>query len=78
MQHIHSHGQDVGNECADHTAALGAFGHISNQNIRTRWVHSSFDSTTLFDACGNFDEILHVLRNTRITHMLVPQFQIRR
>ena len=35
MQHIYSHGQNVVNECADHAAALGAFGLISNQNINT-------------------------------------------
>ena len=41
MQHNCSHGQNVGNECADRAAALESFGLISNQNIRTRWVHSS-------------------------------------
>ena len=44
MQHIYSHAQNLGNACADHAAALGVYGLISNQNIHTRWVHSSIDS----------------------------------
>ena len=56
MQHISSHAQNLGNECSDHAAALGA-----NQNIHTRLTHFSFDSTTLFAVCGNLDEALHVI-----------------
>ena len=37
------------------------------------WVQSSLDSMSIFDACSDLDEALHVLRNARITHMLVPQ-----
>ena len=44
MQRIYSHAQNLGNVCADHAAALGVYGLISNQNIHTRWVHSSIDS----------------------------------
>ena len=29
MQHVHSHAENLGNECADHAAALGAFGLVS-------------------------------------------------
>ena len=50
IEHVYSHGQNVSTACADHAAVLGAYGLISNQNINSRWVHSSFDSTTLFDA----------------------------
>ena len=32
LQHIYSHAQNLGNERADHAAALGAYGLISNQN----------------------------------------------
>ena len=46
MQHIYSPGQNVENECADHTPALGALGLISNQDTNTRWVYPSFDSTS--------------------------------
>ena len=76
MQHGYSHGQNAGNACAGHAAALGAFGLISNQNIRTRWVHSSSDFTTLFDVFGTLDEALQVLRNARMTHMPAPQFAV--
>ena len=47
MQHIYSHAQNLGNECADHAAALGALGLVSNQNMHTRWTHPSFDSNSL-------------------------------
>ena len=56
MQHIYSHAQNPRNECADHAAALGAFGLVSNQNIRARWMHSSFDSTSLFAPGDNLDD----------------------
>ena len=78
MQHIYSHGQNVGNECADHAAALGSFGLIPNRTIHTRWVRSSSDSITVFDACGNLDEALQVLRNPRMTRMLAPHYIVTR
>ena len=37
MQHVFGHG-NLGNECADHAAALGTFGLISNHNVVTRWI----------------------------------------
>ena len=46
VQHICSHAQNLGNECADHAVALGTNGLVSNQNIRIRWAHSSFGSTS--------------------------------
>ena len=48
MQHIHSYAPKKGNECADHAAALGTFGLVSNQNISTCWAHPSFDSNSCF------------------------------
>ena len=45
MQHIYIH-----------AAALGAHCLISNQNMHTRWVHSSFDSMSCFAACDNLDD----------------------
>ena len=44
MQHVYSHAENLGNECADHAAALGAFGLVSNHNLSTRWTRHSFDS----------------------------------
>ena len=81
MQHIYSHRQNLLNECADHAAALSALGFISNQNVFDRWAHPSFDSATLFDACGNLDVFFFkkkILRDVKRTHMPVQQFQFRR
>ena len=44
MQHVYSHAENLGNECADHAAALGSFGLVSNHNLATCWAHHSFDS----------------------------------
>ena len=77
MQHICSHEQNPGNECADHAAALGTIGLVSNQNMRTRWMHASFDSTSLFAPCDNLDDPLQVLRNARPAHSLAPQRLVR-
>ena len=33
MQHVYGHGGNLGNECADHAAALGTFGLLSNHNV---------------------------------------------
>ena len=43
MQQVYGHAENLGNECADHAAALGAFGLVSNHNFFTRWTHHSFD-----------------------------------
>ena len=45
MQHVYGHGGNPGNECADHAAALGSLGLISNHNIATRWVRHTFDTS---------------------------------
>ena len=39
MQHVYGHGGNLGNECADHAAALGTFGLTSSHNVATRWIH---------------------------------------
>ena len=43
MQHVYSHGGNLGNECADHAAALGTFGLTSSHNVATCWIHRNFD-----------------------------------
>ena len=48
MKHIYSHAENLGNECADHAAALGAFGLVSKHNLSTRLVRHSFDSVSCF------------------------------
>ena len=37
MQHVYGHSGNLGNECADHAAALGTFGFTSRHNVATRW-----------------------------------------
>ena len=68
VQHVYTHEQDMVNEI---------LGFISNQNINTRCVRPSFDSSTLLDACGKMDEQLHVSRDVRRTHTPVPRVQSR-
>ena len=77
VQHIYSHAQNLGNECADHAAALGTYGLTSNHNTRTRWTRSSFDSNSLFARCDNLDDALQVLRNARTAHAPAPQHLVR-
>ena len=58
MQHVYGHGGNLGDECADHAAALGTFGLVSNHNVSTRWIHHNFDAIACFDGCHNIIEIL--------------------
>ena len=39
MQHVYGHSGNLGNECADHAAALGTSGFTSSHNVTTRWIH---------------------------------------
>ena len=48
-----------------------------NQNIRTRWIQPSFDSTSLFAPCDKLDEALLVIRNARTAHVPAPHSLIR-
>ena len=77
MQHIYSHAQNQGNECADHVAALGTFGLVSNGNVRTRWMHPSFDSNSHFALCHNRRDVLHILRDVTAARVSASQRQIR-
>ena len=58
MQHVYGHSGNLGNECADHAAALGTLGLTSNHNVATRWIHDNFDASACFDGCDNITEIL--------------------
>ena len=77
MQHIYSHAENLGNECADHAAALGAFGLVSNLNLSTRWVHYSFDSASCFPTCHNIGDVLGKLRDIRTAHVSASLRQTR-
>ena len=65
MQHVYGHSGNFGNECADHAAALGTFGLISNHNVATRWIRHNFDASVCFDGCDNISEVLERLRHIR-------------
>ena len=66
MQHVHGHSGNLGNECADHAAALGTSGLTSNNNVITRWNHQNFDAVSYFDGCHYFHEILERLQRIRM------------
>ena len=72
MQHVHGHGANLGNECADHAAALGTFGLISNHNIATRCVHQNFDATVCFNGCSNIGDVLERLQHIRTNAVSLP------
>ena len=40
MQLVYGHSGNLGNECADHAAALGTFGLTSSHNVATHWIRS--------------------------------------
>ena len=72
MQHVYGHSGNLGNECADHAAALGTFGLISSHNASTRWVRRNFDTSVCFDGCHSISETLerlqHIRTNTATLH----------
>ena len=53
MQHVYGPRGNLGNDCADHVAALGTFGLTSNHNVATRWIHHNFDASACVDGCNN-------------------------
>ena len=76
MHHVHSHVEKLANECADHAAALGAFGLVSNQN-NTRWAHFSFDTKSCFATSHNLGDVLEKLRDVRTTRVSASSRLIR-
>ena len=58
MQHVYGHTGNLGNECADHAAALGTFGLVSNHNLAARWDRHHFDTSACFGSCNNISEVL--------------------
>ena len=73
MQHVYGHTGNQGNECADHAAALGTFGLVSNHNLSTRWVRHNFDTSACFRSCNNIGDVLEKLRNIRTETASLPQ-----
>ena len=62
MHHVYGHAGNLGNECADHAAALCALGLVSSHNLSTRWTHHSFDSTSCSASCHNLGDVSEKLR----------------
>ena len=73
MQHVYGHTGNQGNECADHAAALGTLGLVSNHNLSTRWGRHHFDTSSCFGSCNNIGDVLEKLRNIRTETALLPQ-----
>ena len=65
MQHVYSRTGNLGNECADHAAALGTFGLVSSQNLSTRWAHPTFDTAACFASCNNIGDVLEKLHDIK-------------
>ena len=72
LQHVYGHSWNLGNECADHAAALGTFGLISSHNVASRWIRNNFDTSVCFDGCHSISETLerlqHIRTNTATSH----------
>ena len=62
MQHVYGHTGNLGNECADHAAALGALGFVSSRNLSTRWVRHNFGTAVCFASC-NIGDVLEKLHD---------------
>ena len=73
MQHVYCHTGNLGNECADHAAALETFGLVSNHNLATRWVRHNFDTSACFVSCNNIGDVLENIR-TETTSLLDHDF----
>ena len=73
MQHVYGHTGNLGNECADHAAALGSLGLISNHNVATRWVRHNFDTSVCCECCNNISEILERLQHIKTDATSLPQ-----
>ena len=67
MQHVYGHRGNLGNECADHAAALGTFGLISSHNVASRWTRHNFDASECFDERHSIREILERLQHIQQT-----------
>ena len=73
MQHVYGHTGNLGNECADHAAALGTLGLTSSRNVVTSWIRNNFDASVCFDGCNNISEVLERLQHIRTDATSLPQ-----
>ena len=65
MQHVYGHGGNLGDECAEHAASLGAFGLPFGHNVATRWIRNNLDASVCFDGFNNISEVLERLQHMR-------------
>ena len=65
MQQVYGHNGNLGDECADHAAALGTFGLTSSHNVATRRIQNNFDASMCFESCNNISEILERLQHIK-------------
>ena len=75
MQHVYGQCGNLGNERADHAAALGTFGLTSSHNGATRWIHHNFDASVCFDGCNSISEVLERLKHIRTNATSLPQYR---
>ena len=73
MQHVYGHSGNLGNECADHAAALGTFGLTSSHNVATRWIRNNFDASVCFDGGNNISKVLERLQHIQTNATSLPQ-----
>ena len=73
MQPMYGHTGNLGNECADHAAALGTLGLVSSHNLSARWARHNFDTADCFGSCNNIGDVLDKLRDIRTEITSLPQ-----
>ena len=57
MQHVYSHAENLGKECADDAAALGAFWLGVEPQPFYMLVRHTFDSASCFATCHNLGDV---------------------
>ena len=65
MQHVYGHIGNLGNECADHAAALGTYVLIPSHNVTSRGVRHTFDTDGCFHGHHRISETLERLQHIR-------------
>ena len=74
MQHVHGHAGNLGNECADHAAALGSIrSGFKSLLIYTLGTSKHFDTSLWFGSCNNTGDVLEKLHNIRTEITSIPQ-----
>ena len=72
-QHVYGHAGNLGNDCADHAAALGALDLVSSHNTSTRWARQTFDTAACIASCNNIGDVLEKLHDIRTEITSIPQ-----